>query len=826
MSDPLSIATSVVAFVELASRIIRASQYCIDAIKDAPSDIQMILGEVSSIKAIVENFEEPHPGPEDGDNRLVSRLFAKGGPIEACQRCLGGLEGLLPMVASTNLTTKRRGFSLVELSWPLKQSKARRLLAEISHHKATLLLAISGDMTLFRRDAKICSWLAMTSKTSRRLSGNFRMSCQVRHPSHVPSSDEAQSTPQDSERHEVFKWLERQNPSALHNTAFHKHEPHTSAWLLRAPEWQKWLVNSPTDRFLWIHGLPGSGKTVLASFIIESLKENRGVGCCLAYYYCHYTHNQDEAAPFLTWTISQICRHIKWVPPRLKELFDQGCDASIPELENVLEVLLSKIETLYLVIDAIDESIPRDDLTCLIATMVVDKRFRKIRILATSRQYFDIERLFSGISTAVSMSNPSIDADIRHFVHARLSSSRHLYRWRDMLSEIEEVLISKANGMFRWVECQIQAIEHLRDRSQLRPALENLPQDISETYVRIFDAIPEADRMFVRQVLVWVIGHSEAPWIHHRGINADVLLSAVKYDMYGSRSTTATDAFECDYLQELCGCLLTFLTIDEEHAQVISTFRTSQCHKIETEYQPTDLKNDMAEFEPQRSVSSSELFVTLAHYTVLEFIVSPHIMQTPVSCFALSPDVIKSEFASSVLRQALMADPMGTGTDWVYDREAYSLTLGCALGLKDFLVESPTQDLFVQYFCPSNPHFSRFWPIQQQLVFDHEGSSCYYLASLPSLFHETRDGFRDFTAETLLCILMTSVEHEYHRSLIWKLTGGRAFESLLETRVSASFIVDMDEILDEMSGARTIKLEGTVWEIVQAKGTLWDMKYI
>jgi len=87
----------------------------------------------------------------------------------------------------------------------------------------------------------------------------------------------------------------------------------------------------------------------------------------------------------LSWTVSQACRQTNWIPRQLKGLYDRGCDASIPELENFLEIVLERFEVLYLVIDAVDESAPREDLLGLIATMALDKRFQKIKTLATSR---------------------------------------------------------------------------------------------------------------------------------------------------------------------------------------------------------------------------------------------------------------------------------------------------------------------------------------------------------------------------------------------------------------------------------------------------------
>src|SRR3569833_490906 len=105
----------------------------------------MILGEVSSLKAIIDSFRESE-WYNNGTTNLVPSLFVKTGPGDAWRRCLSGLEALLPAEVNGPPTAKRSRITIAELAWPLKQTKARKLLAEISHHKSTLLLAISGDM--------------------------------------------------------------------------------------------------------------------------------------------------------------------------------------------------------------------------------------------------------------------------------------------------------------------------------------------------------------------------------------------------------------------------------------------------------------------------------------------------------------------------------------------------------------------------------------------------------------------------------------------------------------------------------------------------------
>src|SRR6202023_1408526 len=93
----------------------------------------------------------------------------------------------------------------------------------------------------------------------------------------------------DSNRKSILDWLVGTNPSENHNRAPGLHELHTGRWLTRSPAYRGWLNGS--NRFLWLHGIPGSGKTILASFVIEDVKDicqqsavNRQGW---AYYYCY-----------------------------------------------------------------------------------------------------------------------------------------------------------------------------------------------------------------------------------------------------------------------------------------------------------------------------------------------------------------------------------------------------------------------------------------------------------------------------------------------------------------------------------------------------------
>ncbi|RYP02202.1 hypothetical protein DL765_010768 [Monosporascus sp. GIB2] len=739
MADPVSLGASIVTFVEVTDRIIRACKYCVETIKDAPKDMQMIMGEAISLRAILDTLGAAGLHPKS--MQLVPGLFGKGGPVEAIRNALSELENLLPKEIRGLLTNNSHRRFLTELAWPLKESKARKLLAEISHHKSTLLLATTGDIIHDIKDIK---------------SGIRRLDYTIT----------------DNQRQAIVRWLQCVDPSPLHCEAFKKHEKHTSAWLFKSPEWNSWMQHNEHGRFLWINGIPGAGKTVLMAFIIEHLKDvckgNPELG--QAYYYCHHSHNRDESAPFLRWIVGQLCRQSQWVPRQLKQLYDEGCEPSVPELEDALEAMLSRFRTFYVVIDAVDESKPRGDLVSVIATLAIDKRFNNLKILASSRPYSDIERVFSGISVSLPMANAAVAEDIRAFVHSRLASSYRLGRWRHLFPLIEDSLVQGAQGMFRWAECQIRAIERLRNEAQILAALRNLPEDLAETYLRIFESIPEIDRPFVRRVLLWVWGHECAPWGNDQGINAALLLQAVGYDLHQADPSMDMFTYNLEDLEDLCSCLITV-------SPDLTQYENRVGHEFSTS---TALEDD---FQGARDIplnDGADLLVHLAHYTVAEYLSSSLILQTSVACFALSTESVGAEFALSVIRQALGADPLGTATDWVHDREAYCLTLGCTQYSPLFANSPEIQDMFIRYLNPESPHYCRFSAIQIQILRNEDDESGSYL-----LQYLVARNFGDPALRSLHnhAIALMNLLRLHHYELAKRLVERRMGTELLEVKL-------------------------------------------
>ena len=350
------------------------------------------------------------------------------------------------------------------------------------------------------------------------------------------------------------------NPHALHNSAKELYEDKTGDWIFETPEWDKWI--NCRERALWIHGIPGAGKTVLASHVIEktlSICETRGKKTRCSYYYCHHSHNRDETPSFLGWLISQLLQGLDKFPDVALEVYTRRGLPDSTHLLAVLAAVLPSFDRVYVGIDALDESQPRARLLQLLERFTTEPRFAKIQLFATSREYEDIRRKMTKMAQPLSMSNPFVEADIRLYVAAKIAENPRFRCWPgDLRSEVEGALSTGAKGMFRWAVCQLDILRRLHQQSKIREAIRSLPETLDETYERIFSYIPEEEQGLVRLALHLTCFH-DTLWKGEMPLPGQVLL-----DLYATREKTVNQSslgdslLDLETLKDICGCLISF----------------------------------------------------------------------------------------------------------------------------------------------------------------------------------------------------------------------------------------------------------------------------
>ncbi|KAH9000349.1 hypothetical protein EDB92DRAFT_1812706 [Lactarius akahatsu] len=335
-------------------------------------------------------------------------------------------------------------------------------------------------------------------------------------------------------RHDLRNWLSPPDPSVNYNTACGAHHMGTAAWLTRGDAFNGWMASGC---LLWVHGkrmflflppptellltpyrlIAGSGKSILSSVIIQDIEGVCKAGfASMAYFYFDFkdTGKQDSRA-LLSSILIQLSDQSDVYCDILLALYSTHRRGSVQPNDSALTQCLKAMfvalgETpVYLIVDALDESLntsgmpsPREQVLQLVKELV-DLKLSNLHLCVTSRPEVDIRNALEPLAPhRISLHDESGQkADIASYVSSVVYSDTMMQRWRaEERDMVVGTLSAKADGMFRWVFCQLEALRHCLAPS-LRHTLEELPESLDETYERILKEINKANQRHAHRLL-------------------------------------------------------------------------------------------------------------------------------------------------------------------------------------------------------------------------------------------------------------------------------------------------------------------------------------
>ncbi|KAH9031827.1 hypothetical protein EDB84DRAFT_1578712 [Lactarius hengduanensis] len=306
---------------------------------------------------------------------------------------------------------------------------------------------------------------------------------------------------------DLRKWVAPPDPSVNYNTASGAHHEGTAEWCTKGNTLANWKTSGS---LLWIHGKPGSGKSILSSAIIQDIKPLSNVGSAfLAYFYFDFKDKaKQDSRALLSSLLVQLSDQSDIFCDALYSLYSghkQGSEQPTSDsLSQCLKYMLTTAGPvpIYLILDALDECpygtglpSPREKLLDLVDELV-KLRLPTLRLCITSRPEFDIRTALEPLATQqVSLHNEGGQKqDINNYVTDVVRSDRRMKRWREEEKDmVIEKLTEKADGMFRWVYCQLEVLRYCFP-TDVRRVLEELPKSLDETYKRILEGISNANR--------------------------------------------------------------------------------------------------------------------------------------------------------------------------------------------------------------------------------------------------------------------------------------------------------------------------------------------
>ncbi|KAF5628959.1 zinc finger C2H2-type integrase DNA-binding protein [Fusarium sp. NRRL 52700] len=160
----------------------------------------------------------------------------------------------------------------------------------------------------------------------------------------------------------VCHWLRSIDPAADQDlfSKVRAEYPGTGRWLLDNEDFKGWFnpLYARIPPLLWLTGLPGAGKTILTSLIVEEVQSLTPLPRVL-FFYCKQT--VPEHNTFLAIARSFILQLLNQDKSLLLYLHRKHCDSneavlsSIPLAQEMLNFLLSSCKSVYIIIDGLDE---------------------------------------------------------------------------------------------------------------------------------------------------------------------------------------------------------------------------------------------------------------------------------------------------------------------------------------------------------------------------------------------------------------------------------------------------------------------------------------
>lgn len=219
---------------------------------------------------------------------------------------------------------------------------------------------------------------------------------------------------------------------------------------------------------MFLIGIPGCGKTILCSTVIEHVrdlsKQRDNFG--FAYFYFDFNDERKQTVDgFLSFVLMQLSWQIPSLPDGIRDLYDQNSNMSTrPKMSVLVDTLFSlavRFKKIYVVVDALDECQNRNALAALIAR-INGSWAKNIHILGTSRREHDLEVAFQvDHSQSALIQSSLVDEDIALHVRSKLNQDSQLQAWpQNVKDEMRSALVKRACGMYEFIHAAIRKFSH------------------------------------------------------------------------------------------------------------------------------------------------------------------------------------------------------------------------------------------------------------------------------------------------------------------------------------------------------------------------------
>ncbi len=490
MAEAVGLAASLASLLEISGAIVTAGYGYLSKVANAPTRMRMVLTEVSSVNLVLGRLEECSSAHQSASSSAsILDMLSRNGVFEECKYVLKKIDGTIQMcMAESEAHSSKREVKafMKRVIWPMKEKETDEVLEHLDRFRSILSNAIAQDSAAsLRRLEETTQQLQKTS---------------------IQTADAQRYA-------ELMKWVcpYDVNPFENFQAAMERRQPGTGTWLTDYEHFKTWSQHD--HGLFWLRGLPGCGKTVLTSTVVEHIQcslASKDNGTALAYSYIDYRNpaKQDLDACLATLVKQLVSQNPEGMLQleRLKQQKQRGLSQNLTTSEyiSILIDLADLQKKVYVVIDALDEA-PNPGAFVDVLKQLSDRNDRTpIAVFVSSRNDTNLENLLMPFVTYhVLVSNENND-DVRLFiateVNKRFASGKLKVPDVGLIDLTISKLVARADGLFLQAFLLLKFVFAGNTSRSIRKALTELPNGLGSIYENVLRRTTSQNPRHVNQI--------------------------------------------------------------------------------------------------------------------------------------------------------------------------------------------------------------------------------------------------------------------------------------------------------------------------------------
>ncbi|QGA16434.1 hypothetical protein EYB26_004101 [Talaromyces marneffei] len=317
----------------------------------------------------------------------------------------------------------------------------------------------------------------------------------------------------DKQKQVILEWLTATDYTARQNDNLSQRAEGTGQWVLKRDEFKSWL--STMQQTLFCLGIPGAGKTTLASIIIDHLEQKFGAefNVGIAYIYCNFQSASDSSIQdLLASLLKQLIQRRPELPKTVLDMYknhrERNTRPRTDDLSSCLRSMAAELSTAFIIVDALDEC--GDSGLCkeLLHEIFTLQAECNISFLATSRH---IPEIMAEFDRKTWLEIRAHTKDVKRYLRSHLSTfPSFLLQNQDLINEIITTITESVDGMFLLAKLHLNSLRGKSSPKAIRTALRKLHTG-SDAYDYAYkDAMERIEqqgtekRDFAKNILAWI----------------------------------------------------------------------------------------------------------------------------------------------------------------------------------------------------------------------------------------------------------------------------------------------------------------------------------